>query len=195
MRAKNSPAKGRTRQTQLPQKRGAEQWLRAGQVILAESGIGGLRLTRLAESVGKTTGSFYHFFHDMDSYLGELTEFYSSKSLQDLIDVAKQGSDDPLRRLERIGEASAQSRIWNVTSAMIFWGATDKRAANAVASGERLVLDFLIETFGLLGFDPEQAELRAKMLLVMNFSNVSSSSIPKDRAFRQASFKFLTSKK
>jgi len=54
-----------------------DDWIAAGQVVLCEVGIAGLRLSVLTRRLHVSTGSFYHHFAHMEDYLAALASHFS----------------------------------------------------------------------------------------------------------------------
>ena len=61
-----------------PSQRPREQWLSAGQKLLRRGGVKAVKLGALTAELGLTTGSFYHHFDSMASFLDELARFYGA---------------------------------------------------------------------------------------------------------------------
>lgn len=53
-----------------------DKWIEAGYEIFALNGPSGLRIEHLAENVGISKSSFYHFFADLDCFIEELLEYH-----------------------------------------------------------------------------------------------------------------------
>src|SRR5688572_30336195 len=51
-----------------------DDWVAAGLEIMAEDGVGGVKIHRLCERLGVTKGSFYWHFRDLDEYLGAVAQ-------------------------------------------------------------------------------------------------------------------------
>jgi AcrR family transcriptional regulator len=56
----------------LNQKSNKEKWLEEGYRQFAESGPENLSINKLSKSVGSSRASFYHYFGDMEVFIGEL---------------------------------------------------------------------------------------------------------------------------
>src|SRR6476661_8934302 len=52
-------------------------WILAGQEILREHGVSGVKLAQLTRRLNVSTGSFYHHFSNFDEYLGATAEAFS----------------------------------------------------------------------------------------------------------------------
>jgi AcrR family transcriptional regulator len=180
-----------------PGKRGAARlnrtdWIAAGQGVLCEAGIAGLRLSALTRRLGASTGSFYHHFEDMDAYLAVLARQFTRADVRRILDRAAQGASGPLSRIRRLAAISLSSRIFPLDRAMRVWATSDRRAAASVKAAEKLVLAFLTDAFRELGFSPGDAALRAHLLLSANVALIGAFRLTGDRAFFERSLDLLT---
>lgn len=153
-----------------------EDWMQAGQALLCQGGIAGMRLSRLTEKLGVSTGSFYHHFEDMEDFLGALANYYSTDQLETLIAMVVADTSDPLRQIRLIGSESRRGGLCALDAAMRVWASSDPRAASSLRRSERLVMKFLTDAFQRLGFDAEQGALRARMLLSVNIADFAGMS-------------------
>jgi AcrR family transcriptional regulator len=167
-------------------------WLEAGQAVLRELGISELKLARVTKRLGVSTGSFYHHFTDFDEYLGAVADHYNVDQVRLVVEKAAEGGADPLTRIRRLRQLSVNHALFQLDAAMRVWGATDSRAAAAMRSSEAVVLDFLADAFGDLGFDRETAAMRARMLLSLNVARIEGGT-PPGSSFFKAALELLTS--
>jgi len=145
-----------------------KDWIRAGQNMLRERGISGLKLFSLTSRLGVSTGSFYHHFSDFEEYLGAVAQYYSADLVQGLIDRTMTGNPDPTTRMRRLAQLSLADKTFDLDAAMRIWATMDERAAVTVERAEKLVLNFLGRAFEDLGFQPMEAALRSRILLSVN---------------------------
>ncbi|MGE0828370.1 MAG: TetR/AcrR family transcriptional regulator [Hyphomonadaceae bacterium] len=152
-------------------------WIVAGQALLCEEGIAGMRLMKLTERLKVSTGSFYYHFRDMDDFLGALADYYNEDQVADLIDRTVHDASDPETRLVQLRKSSIQSGLYQLDMAMRVWSASDARAQKAMSGAEAHVLDFIRRAFEDAGFETNDARWRAAALLsVSNFRFASLSS-------------------
>lgn len=147
----------------------SDDWVEAGQALLRERGISSVKLPNLTRRLGVSTGSFYHHFEDFAQYRAELADRYTVDLIQRDLDSARQGEDaDPIDRLHRLGRRSLDAGTFALDAAMRIWATMDQRALAAVQRADALVESFIAEAFVDLGFEPEAAQLRARVLLSAN---------------------------
>ncbi len=143
-------------------------WIEAGQDILREQGIAGVKLSALTARLGVSTGSFYHHFSDFEDYLGAVARHFSADRVRRVLEQTMVGNPDPITRIQRLAKLSLQERTFELDHAMRIWATMDPRAAATVSESESLVLPFLAQAFRDLGFEPGEAEVRARILLSVN---------------------------
>ncbi len=153
----------------------ARDWLAAGQDILREQGITGIKLATLTHRLGVSIGSFYHHFTDFEQYLGALAESYSlDRVMSDLDKAAREGDQSPVARLQSLARQSVAAGTFELDHAMRVWATMDPRAEVTLRRAETKVLAFLTDAFSDLGFDADEARLRATVLLSANVSPLLS---------------------
>jgi AcrR family transcriptional regulator len=160
-------------------------WILAGQEILREHGVSGVKLAQLTRRLSVSTGSFYHHFSNFDEYLGATAEAYSVDRVQGVLDRARAASEDPVGRIRALARLSLDDHTFELDRAMRIWAAMDERAQTTVRNAEELVLAFLTEAFRNLGFGATEARLRAGVLLSVNIMPLSI----QDPKFRRSLFK------
>jgi len=167
-------------------------WLEAGQAILCEHGIAGLKLAALTRRLHVSTGSFYHHFPDFEAYLNAVADHYTADQVRDALRRAAEGTADPLGRLRRIRTISLKTRLFQLDSAMRVWAATDARAAATMRSAERIVLEFVAQAFRDLGYARDEAALRARLLLSANVARIEAAVPPAGKRFFKEALALLT---
>ncbi|MFO1086917.1 MAG: TetR/AcrR family transcriptional regulator [Reyranellaceae bacterium] len=167
-------------------------WIAAGQAVLCESGIAGLRLSILTRRLHVSTGSFYHHFNDMEAYLAALARHFSRGDVKRILERAAAGASGPLSRIRRLAAISLNSTIFQLDRAMRIWATSDRRARAGVKSSEKLVLAYLTDAFAELGFAPADAALRAHLLLSANVALIGAFRLEGNRALFEQSLDLLT---
>jgi AcrR family transcriptional regulator len=169
-----------------------DDWIAAGQAVLCEVGIAGLRLSVLTRRLCVSTGSFYHHFVDMEDYLAVLARHFSEADVRSILERATTGASSPLSRIRRLAAISLDSPIFRLDRAMRVWATSDARAAASIKASERLVLAFLTGAFAELGFAPDDAALRAHLLLSANVALIGDFRLGGDRELFKRSLELLT---
>jgi AcrR family transcriptional regulator len=152
---------------------GRRDWLEAGQRLLRSSGVAGLKLRALADTLGISTGSFYHHFSDFDAYLVALAKYYSGEQLAANIATVLREAHAPHDRIVRASALARETSLPELMTAMRAWARRDARVAPEVAVLEQGLMDFLARCFEGLGFTPDQATTRAFVMLSAASSEVA----------------------
>ncbi|MBV8410541.1 MAG: TetR/AcrR family transcriptional regulator [Alphaproteobacteria bacterium] len=169
-----------------------DDWIAAGQAVLCDVGIAGLRLSTLTRRLRVSTGSFYHHFIDMEDFLGALARHFSEADVQSILVRATTGAGGPLSRIRRLAAISLDSPIFRLDRAMRVWATSDARAAASLKASERLVLAFLTDAFAELGFARDDAALRAHLLLSANVALIGEFRLGGDRELFKRSLELLS---
>lgn len=134
-------------------------WIGAGQDLLREEGIAGVKLRALLDRLQVTTGSFYHHFQDIGEYLDALADQYGSENAQRVIEAA--ADLPPAERLFALQQMAADWDIPRLDRAMRIWATSSPRAAAAVARLDAELLGLMRAALLDLGFGEEEARVRA----------------------------------
>jgi AcrR family transcriptional regulator len=141
---------------------GADDWVRAAFEIMIDEGIGGVKIQRLCERLGVTKGSFYWHFADMDAFHGELARRWAEEGAH-LPGELRPDADAQSVMLGAMG-ILADKRNRNLTRAMRDWAQNDERARAAIRQADQLLFQRVKAAFTAIGFEDDEAEVRAKIL-------------------------------
>ena len=149
-------------------------WITAGLELLAEDGIGGVKIQRLCERLGVTKGSFYWHFTDLDAFLGAMAKHWEDGARIFRDRFTEMAQRDAKQTLTDAVSYSLESRLGRLERAMRDWSRSDPRARAAIDASDQLAFASLVSSFELLGFTHEEADIRAKTLFFagVGFSDV-----------------------
>lgn len=142
-----------------------EDWIQAGFALLADSGPNALRVDRLCKRMNVTKGSFYWHFADTQAYRTALIEAWGDlndnhrRPFDDMRDV------DPRERLALMMRTWVTPQQWDLERAMRAWALTDETVLASVQRSDRRILRAVTQAFGDYGFGPEDAALRATVMV------------------------------
>ena len=139
-------------------------WITAGLELLGEEGIGGVKIQKLCERLGVTKGSFYWHFTDLDAFLGAMAKHYEDGARIFRDQFTAMARQDAAKTLRDSVLFSFDNQVGRIERAMRDWARTDARAKEAIDASDRLGFAAIAESFELLGFTPEEADIRAKTL-------------------------------
>lgn len=135
---------------------------------LPTAGPDGLRVEALAASLGVTKGSFYWHFEDLDDLLSGVCDHWAAKMLGVLRDhSAMDGS--PEENLLYVMQDISHRHPGRYEAAIRSWAASDERAERAVREVDEARLAWTMSVFRQMGFSPEQAQIRARMMVVYEY--------------------------
>ncbi|RMB55231.1 TetR family transcriptional regulator [Sphingomonas sp. PP-CE-3A-406] len=147
-------------------------WLEIGLQLLKDGGLRALKLRGLAQTLGASTGSFYHHFKDFDGYHAALAGYFVEAHIDPLI-VALSASDlAPVERIRAFADHVRDHDMAQLALAMRAWGKSDVRAAAAIREHDEKVMAFLIAELVAHGFEAVEAEIRSYALLAIGLSQV-----------------------
>lgn len=150
-----------TRRTSSTPRLTADDWVQAGYVIVADEGLGALKLDRLCASLGVTKGSFYWHFTDMTAYREALIDAWAQLKDGERRDIENERDVDPRERLSHMMAGLVRPRQWSLERAMREWARSDETVAAAVRASDRRLLSAVRQAFRDYGFDADEADLRA----------------------------------
>jgi AcrR family transcriptional regulator len=141
-----------------------DDWIEAALEIMAADGIGGVKIQRLCDQLGVTKGSFYWHFKDLDAFLDAIADQWrhGEGTFRSRLDTALRS--DPKSGLSEAVSTFLDRRLGRLERAMRDWSRTDDRARAAIKSADKRTFDALVSGFETLGFDREDADVRAKIL-------------------------------
>jgi len=108
-----------------------DRWLDEGLRALADEGVPGVRIDRIAARLGLSKGSFFHHFESVGAYRAALLRHWESQALQDL------GDSPPPAVLEDLAARVGTLVDLRLENAVRAWAFQDPEAA---ASQERVDL-------------------------------------------------------
>lgn len=138
-----------------------DDWIQEGYQIIAAEGLKALKIDRLCSQLGVTKGSFYWHFADMPTYRAKLVESWGTLRDEDHRQFDQLGDVPPRERLSRMMTALLGAHHWTMERAMREWARTDSTVADSVRAADRRLLHAVRQAFLDLGFDEDDADLRA----------------------------------
>lgn len=141
-------------------------WVQAARQALVEEGIQGVKVDRLAQRLGVTKGGFYKHFADRAELLERLLALWVSDNLflppGLLASTAAEARAALVALTDRLIDEQGFDPRFDM--AVRDWARVDPAVARTVARVDRERLGRLAELFGALGCDPQEAEVRARVL-------------------------------
>jgi AcrR family transcriptional regulator len=136
-----------------------DDWTRAALEALAEGGLSGVAVDRLARRLGATRGSFYWHFSDRRALIEAALERWKEEETRQLIPPMRAISD-PVERLRAVFREVYEGEPQAIDVALATT-AEDSLVTPVVAQVTRMRLQFLKEIFTDLGLEEAEAADRA----------------------------------
>ncbi len=161
----DEPRATATEPTERPGALGRADWLRAAEEILVARGVEAVRITRLAEELGVTRGSFYWHFKDRGALLDALIARWETKNTRAVIEAAEDA-------LDLTGGILALFDVWidvrrfdpRLDSALRDWARRSAAVREAVEAADKARLRAIAELFTRNGYDEADAMVRARII-------------------------------
>ncbi|MFC0278719.1 TetR/AcrR family transcriptional regulator [Falsigemmobacter intermedius] len=143
-------------------------WLRAALETLIESGADAVKITRLADRLGVTRGSFYWHFKDRGEILEALIDSWAQKNTVAIVNAAGAGPD-------LTGSVLALMMAWldaglydpRLDFSIRAWARSDAALRARVLETDETRLAALAQMYQRAGRSPEAAEVAARNLYYM----------------------------
>ena len=137
-----------------------EDWTDAGLRTLAEIGVSGVKIDRLAKSMNISRGSFYWHFKDLDQLMQSMVKTWLFRQRGNLKRMQGAPLDTRIEQILRhIRNKDAAADI-----AMRVWAFEDRRAAKAVQIIDEERHNLVMQSFKAMGFTDSEATYRATAL-------------------------------
>jgi AcrR family transcriptional regulator len=145
---------------------GREAWISAGLEALSADGLDAVRVDVLARKLDISRGSFYHHFTDRGELLSAMLDRWWQQLVTGPLDEIGRTPDPFVRFGLLVRFPYDVSRIdHDVDLAVMLWARRDEQVAKLFAEAERLRFDFISRTLAECDVAPEDAALRALVLL------------------------------
>jgi AcrR family transcriptional regulator len=141
-----------------------DEWVDAGIELLADEGLAAVKIDRLCKQLGVTKGSFYWHFSDLAAFLAALADRWGE--LRDARRAAFTELADlpPRERIATMMELLLDPDEWALERAVREWARTDESVRERVNRSDRWVFVEVRKALLELGFDKEDADIRARGL-------------------------------
>ena len=151
-----------------------DRFFEHGLQILGDEGYAGLKLIPLCESLGITTGAFYHSFANWKDYTDQLLDNWHTEQTTRLIEIAER-TPDPIERLEVLLDLTVELPH-RAESAIRAWSIADSHVATIQKSVDQERHNVVYPAFLELVGDPELADhfSRAGIYLLVGFEQAES---------------------
>jgi AcrR family transcriptional regulator len=146
---------------------GRDMWIEAALKEIGRSGVEGVRVELLAESLGITKGGFYRRFRDRRALLDALLETWQRgriAAIEKQTALGNADARDRLRSLIRLYSERLNPAGIAIELAIRQWARSDAAAVSAVTRVDAARLSNVAQLYRALGLATEDAQARAILL-------------------------------
>jgi AcrR family transcriptional regulator len=140
-------------------------WLEAAWEEFAAGGIAAVSVQSISEKLGITRGSFYHHFADRSDLLQGLLVHWQHEWTTDVRDTIQALQLEPRQTLLALARLIRAKRASHYDVRVRAWALSDTAVREIVREADEVRLGFVRSQFTALGFDPIEAESRARLFL------------------------------
>ena len=146
--------------------------------LLDEEGFSALKLSRLCERIGVTTGAFYHSFPNWSHFTRRLLDFWYQERTAE-IGARAHAETDPARRLDLLIEEAMGLRH-RAENAIRVWAGVDPRVRAVQDRADRDRIEVVAEAFVAINGDADFSLrlARAAFYLLVGYEQVSAEQDP-----------------
>lgn len=144
---------------------GRSDWLAAGLRVLIEDGIDAVRITRLAEDLKVTRGSFYWHFKDREDLLDGLIEVWARKNTAGVI-ASVTGAETLAAGILSMFDTWLDLARFDprLDQAMRDWARRSEVVHKAVVEADEARVDAITSLYRRFGHDELEAHIRARVI-------------------------------
>ena len=137
----------------------AEDWLEAGIRILIADGHEALKLKRLVDEAGVTTGSFYWHFADIRVYRAELIRYWVECFLPSLVEKVR-SSAPAGKQLGTLTREIRRQKGYVLDAVMRDWARTDAQAKQSLKVADEIRRQAVLDASQADGIEFSRDELK-----------------------------------
>jgi AcrR family transcriptional regulator len=142
-----------------------DQWLACALEALANEGIGGVRIDKLAKQLGIARSGFYWHFKDRQDLLDHMLEYWAREYTEVVTENKALTEGPPAQLLENAMRIVRDYELNRFEAAVFIWAQTDPAARETFERVYKVRLDFFRNIFRDLGFSGDELEMRAQLFV------------------------------
>lgn len=171
-----------------------DDWLAGALRACEAGGIEGLKIERLATSLGVTTGSFYWHFKNRQELLDDLLTYWEREMTDSAIAAAREFPGSALDRIFTLMEAVMVGNLARYDLPIWHWAQSSPQANRVFRRVLKKRFSFAAWMFSQAGFSAQQAAARGRMMVVymMGESTLVSDSLSRRKDQLELKFAILT---
>lgn len=152
-----------------------EVWLEAAKAAFLESGVEAVKIQPLAAGLGLSRTSFYWFFRDRQAMLDALLDAWERQNTGALVAACAAYADTVAEAVLNVIGAFLDGGGFDARFdfAMRGWAHRDAAIMARVAEADARRLDAIRAMFERFGFDPPEADVRARTVYLVQIGYIS----------------------
>ena len=160
-------------------------WLDLGLAALSEHGPRGLTLETLCARAGRTRGSFYHHFADMEAFKAAVLDRWVERDARQIVAEVERSGPDVAARRARL-DTLAMSVDHHLEVAVRRWAGSDAPAAAAVRRIDRERIAYLGDLYAQEGAGDAHDRATIEYAAFIGLQHLDVIAAEPDRAHRLA---------
>ncbi|MGF1465521.1 MAG: TetR/AcrR family transcriptional regulator [Sandaracinaceae bacterium] len=148
----------------MAERKTRDEWVAAAARALTEQGVDGVKIERLARTLGVTKGSFYWHFAHRRELLDAIVDHWMQEGTAAVIDRVEAGGgdeEDKLRRLWRIASGAGEQAF---ELALRDWARRDPNVAERIRTVDERRMAYLRRLLRQVDVPPATVEARCLLL-------------------------------
>jgi AcrR family transcriptional regulator len=141
------------------------QWLDAGLDALTRFPVSGIRIEKLARSLGITKAGFYWHFKNREDYIAQLLEHWLHKVTKAIAKNPDILAMEPKERLIATAEIIHDNDLARAEPSIQLLATQDKAIAKVVRKANKIRLEYISNTLEEMGFKGDDLAMRAMLFV------------------------------
>ena len=142
-----------------------QDWVMEALRTLAREGVHGVKVERLARSLGVTKGSFYWHFGKRDDLLRAVLDYWNQDLTANIMKEVQAFDGDAKQRLLFLARIINEKGANEFEGAVRTWAISDEDVAKIVGKVDQMRLKFIEQMFEEIGFHGVDCEMRARIFM------------------------------
>lgn len=150
----------------LKQRASKWDWFQTALDVLRLEGVDAVKVERLARELGIAKSGFYWHFGDRNDLLDQLVDYWAHEYTAVVTKNPSILDLEPKQRLIETARLIAKHGFNDCEVSMRAWALVDEQVSKRVEKVYAMRLRFIKKAFTELGFEDDEAELRARLYMV-----------------------------
>ncbi|MDD8021644.1 MAG: TetR/AcrR family transcriptional regulator [Paracoccaceae bacterium] len=152
-----------------------EGWLDAAYDMLIREGVDAVKILPLAQGLKLSRTSFYWFFENRDALLGALADMWQARTTTPLCEATHAYAESETEAMLNVIGCFLRPETFDakLEFAMRGWGLKDPAIMARIVEADRLRLDALIAMLTRWGHSPQDADVRATTIYLVQIGYIS----------------------